>query len=289
MELSVTRKCIPLLKKKARMKELSFTISDNTEIRGKMLSPVGACRGLIILVHGIGEHFGRYMKWASRFTTGGYAVYGADLPGHGLSGGKRGHISSYNNVDEIIDKLISYGKKDFPDAPVVLYGHSLGGGIALRYLLRRQPEICCAIVTSPWLRLSFDPPKLKVVLARAVKSIVPSFVQPSGLIVSHISRDQEVVKEYQTDPLVHDLISVSLFNEAMTTAEYCLQNASLLSVPLLLMHGSGDKICSPEGSVQFAGSSPNVDLKIWDGGFHELHNDIIKDEVFGFITGWLAR
>ena len=126
-------------------------------------------------------------------------------------------------------------------------------------------------------------------LAKAVKSIAPSFVQASGLIVSDISRDPEVVKDYKADPLVHDLISVSLFNEAMSAAGYCLQNSSLLSVPVLLMHGSGDKICSPEGSAQFAANSPNVDLKVWDGGYHELHNDIIKDEVFGYITGWLAK
>jgi alpha-beta hydrolase superfamily lysophospholipase len=280
---------VPIFKKKIMMKELSFTISDNTEIKGSALEPSGTCRGIIVIVHGIGEHFGRYSNWASRFATGGYAVYGADHPGHGLSGGKRGHILSYRLVDEITDRLISYGKKDFPGAPVVLYGHSLGGGIVLRYLLKRQPEICCAIVTSPWLKLSFEPPKVKVLMAKAVKSIVPSLIQPSGLVVSDISRDPEVVKDYLADPLVHDKISVSLFNEAMSAAEYCLQNSSLLSVPLLLMHGSGDKICSPEGSKLFAADSPNVDLKIWEGGYHELHNDIIKDEVFGYINGWLAK
>jgi len=91
------------------------------------------------------------------------------LPGHGLSGGKRGHILSYNLIDEFISKLISLAGVAYPEAPAVLYGHSLGGGIVLRHLLKMQPRICCAVVTSPWLKLSFEPPKFKVMLAKVVK------------------------------------------------------------------------------------------------------------------------
>jgi len=97
------------------------------------------------------------------------------------------------------------------------------------------------------------------------------------------------VRDYERDPLVHGLISVSLFNEAMSAAEYSLQNARMLSVPLLLMHGSDDKIVSPEGSRLFASDNANVELKMWDGGSHELHNDIIKEDVFAYIIEWLGK
>jgi alpha-beta hydrolase superfamily lysophospholipase len=280
------RKCITL--KKNGIMEISFIVSDGTHVRGCSYEPDGDCIGVIILVHGLGEHFGRYSGWASRFVTSGYSVFGADLPGHGLSSGRRGHISSYAITEEIIDGLLSAAGERFPGVPLVLYGHSLGGGIVLRYLIRRQPVICCAIVTSPWLRLSFDPPKIKLWLAMAVKRVAPSMVQPSGLIVNYISRDSDVVSEYLADPLVHDRISVSLFNGAMTAASYSLSNASLLTVPLLLMHGTGDLITSPEGSRRFSEVAPGTELKLWDGGYHELHNDIIKEEVYGFISGWLA-
>jgi alpha-beta hydrolase superfamily lysophospholipase len=268
--------------------ELSFSVSDGTLVRGSSYEPDGECSGVIILIHGLGEHFGRYSGWASRFVTSGYAVFGADLPGHGLSGGRRGHISSYSVTEEIIDRLISEATGRFPEVPVILYGHSLGGGVVLRYLLKRQPAISCAIVTSPWLRLSFDPPKIKMYLAMAVRRIAPAMVQPSGLIVNYISRDSEVVNEYLSDPLVHNRISVSLFYGAMSAAHYSLGNASQLNVPLLLMHGTGDLITSPDGSRSFSEAAQGTELKLWEGGYHELHNDIIKEEVYGYITGWLA-
>jgi len=269
--------------------EISFKVSDGIPVSGEIYEPVGQCRGVIVLLHGLGEHFGRYRKWSSRFGETGYAVAGADLPGHGRSGGKRGHIKSYLITEEIIERLIGEGRERFPGVPLIIYGHSLGGGIVLRYLIRRQPELCCAVVTSPWLRLSFEPPRFKLWLAAAVKSIAPSMIQPSELVVDHLSRDPEVIDAYVADKLVHDRISVSLFNEAISAANYCLNSASLLRTPLLLMHGSDDKITSPEGSRQFAEGSSVTDLKIWDGGYHELHNDIINDEVFSYMAGWLAK
>lgn len=268
--------------------EISFRISDGTLINGEIHSVTGQCRGLIVLVHGLGEHFGRYEQWCSRFIDAGYTVIGADLPGHGRSGGKRGHIASYLLTEEIIDRLIGEGHDRFPGVPVILYGHSLGGGIVLQYMITKQPDLCCAVVTSPWLRLSFEAPRFKLWLASAVRKIAPGMLQPSSLVVNHLSRDREVVAAYLADDLVHDRISVSLFNEAVSAAKYALDNAASLNTPLLLMHGSSDMITSPEGSRQFAEASSATDLKIWDGGYHELHNDIIRDAVFGYLAGWLS-
>ncbi|MDX9928658.1 MAG: alpha/beta hydrolase [Bacteroidales bacterium] len=269
--------------------ELVFNISDGTQVRGEMIKPSGSCRGSVVIIHGLGEHFGRYRQWAGRFADAGYAVCGADLPGHGMSGGRRGHMASFMLAGEIIETLIESCRKECEGLPVILYGHSLGGGIVLHYLLSKKPDICCAVVTSPWLKLSFEPSGFKIWLAGVMRRIAPSMVQPSGLVVGHISRDPAVVDEYRADPLVHDRISVALFNETVGAAAYSLANASRLTVPLLLMHGGGDMITSPEGSRQFAGSAPGTDLRIWDGGFHELHNDIVKEEVFGYLAGWLSQ
>lgn len=114
-------------------------------------------------------------------------------------------------------------------------------------------------------------------------------IQESGLVVEHISHDKEEIRKYKADPLVHDKISVALFHSAMKAAEHSLEHASELSNPLLLMHGSDDMICSPEGSRQFASASENVDLRIWDGGYHELHNELFRSEVFAAITEWINR
>jgi alpha-beta hydrolase superfamily lysophospholipase len=185
--------------------------------------------------------------------------------------------------------MVDSCRKTFPGIPAYLYGHSLGGGIVLNYLLRFNPRIKGAIVTSPWLRLSFEPSKGKVLLASIMKNILPGLVQPSGLNVRHISHDGDVVEDYNLDPLTHDKISVSLFDGAMSAAKYSLEHAAELRVPTLLIHGSKDLITSPEGSREFAGKSEKVDLRIWEGGYHELHNEPFKDEVFRFIVEWIDK
>jgi alpha-beta hydrolase superfamily lysophospholipase len=214
---------------------------------------------------------------------------GVDLPGHGGSDGRRGNIKSYGLTDEMIDILIRSSNKTFPGCSIYLYGHSLGGGIVLDYLLRKKPGIKGAIVTSPWLRLSFEPAKSKVMLASIMKNIVPGLVQPSGLNVNHISHDKSVVEKYVKDPMVHGKISVSLFDSAMKAGKYVLNHASELKIPILLLHGKDDPITSPEASAEFAGKSDKVELKIWDGGYHELHNEPFRDEVFKYILNWINK
>jgi alpha-beta hydrolase superfamily lysophospholipase len=187
----------------------------------------------------------------------------------------------------MLDTLIREYGKTFPKLPIFLYGHSLGGGIVLDYLIRNDPRVKGAVVTSPYLRLAFDPPKFKLVLASVMENILPSMVQPNGLVVEHISHDPNVVTDYRNDPLVHDRISVSLFNSATNAASHSLIHAENLRIPLLLIHGSEDKLTSPEGSRQFASKCSHATLKIWEGGYHELHNELFKDEVFAYIADWL--
>lgn len=159
----------------------------------------------------------------------------------------------------------------------------------LDYLLRKNPKIKGAIVTSPWLRLSFQPPKSKIMLASIMKNIVPGLVQPSGLNVNHISHDKSVVDKYIKDPLVHGKISVSLFDSAMKAGQYAMTHAAELKIPTLLLHGKDDPITSPEASAVFAGKTGKVELKIWDDGYHELHNESFREEVFKYILAWINK
>jgi len=258
-------------------------------LKGMIQSPGENAKGVVILVHGLGEHIQRYSHWANLFNKEGFAFTGVDLPGHGRSDGRRGYIKNYTQVGEMIDILINTCKKTFPGVPVYIYGHSLGGGIVLEYLLKRNPKIKGAIVTSPWLLLSFEPAKAKVVMASIIKNILPGLIQPSGLNVSHISHDEAIVEKYKADALVHGKISVSLFHAAMTAARYSLDHASELKIPILLMHGADDQICSPEGSREFAAKTNMAELKIWEGGFHELHNEPFKEEVFRYIINWINK
>jgi acylglycerol lipase len=269
--------------------DFNIKLSNGQVLKGMIQSPGENTKAVIVLVHGLGEHIQRYSFWADLFRNEGIAFTGIDLPGHGRSDGRRGNIKNYKLLEEMINILLNSCQKTFPGIPVYLYGHSLGGGIVLDYLLRVNPRIKGAIVTSPWLRLSFEPPRIKVIMASVMKNIVPGLLQPSGLNVNHISHDADVIRKYDTDPLVHDKISVSLFHGAMNAAKYSLEHASELKVPTLLMHGSDDLITSPEGSREFASKAAKVELKIWENGYHELHNELFKEDVFKYIMSWINR
>jgi len=274
---------------KEKSMEYNIILKNGQVLRGFMSSPGQNSRANIIFVHGLGEHIGRYVEWAEMLNKEGIGFTGVDLPGHGKSDGARGNIKSNFLTDEMIGILIDGIKNTFPGNAVLLYGHSLGGGIVLDYILRKAPEIKGAIVTSPWLKLSFQPSKFKIGLATVMKNILPDLVQPSGLVVDHISHDTTVVEKYKSDPLVHDKISVSLFHNAMSAGVSSLKNASRLNIPLLMMHGGEDRICSPEGSSEFASKTSLAELKIWDGGYHELHNELFRNEVFDWLISWVNK
>ena len=269
--------------------DFNIKLSNGQVLRGMIQSPGDNTKAVIILVHGLGEHIQRYIYWADLFKKEGIGFAGVDLPGHGRSEGRRGNIKNYFLLGDMIDILLNSCKKTFPGIPVYIYGHSLGGGIVLDYLLRRNPKINGAIITSPWLHLSFEPAKVKFIIAFVMKNLLPGLIRPSGLNVSHISHDEAVVEKYKTDPLVHGKISVGLFHGAMAAAAYSLKHASALKVPTLMLHGSDDLVCSPEGSREFAGKTSLAYLKIWDGGYHELHNEPFKNEVFAYIINWMNR
>jgi alpha-beta hydrolase superfamily lysophospholipase len=128
-----------------------------------------------------------------------------------------------------------------------------------------------------------------MMMASIMKYLIPGLVQPSGLNVKHISHDEMMVEKYKNDPLVHGKLSVSLFVEAMSAAKNSLTYASELKIPTLILHGSNDMLTSPDASREFASKTNMVVLKIWDGGYHELHNELFKEEVFKYIMNWINK
>jgi alpha-beta hydrolase superfamily lysophospholipase len=267
--------------------DFNIKLSNGQVLRGIIQSPGENAKAVIVFIPGRGDHIQRYGHWADLFIKEGFAFTGVDLPGHGRSEGRRGYIKSYRLIEEMINILLDSCRKTFPGIPVYLYGQSMGGGIVLYYLLRKNPKINGAIVTSPWLRLSFEPARISVIMASLLKNIVPGLILPAGLNVSHISHNAVVGENFKSDPLTHNKISLSLYHGAMNAASYSLEHASELRVPTLIIHGSDDLITSPEGSREFAAKSGKVTLRIWEGGYHELHNESFIDEVFSFILNWI--
>lgn len=268
--------------------EFSLESSDGFRLHGRGWQPEVGMQGVINLVHGLGEHSGRYTHMAEVLTGAGYALITFDLRGHGLTKGKRGHTPSYELLFDDIDALLSESTRRFPGFPYFLYGHSLGGNLVLSYTLHRQPQLAGVIATAPWLRVAFEPPAWKLTLGKLMNVLLPSFTLPSGLDPKDLSHDQNVVDAYINDPLVHDRLSARLGLSAIQHGEWSLQHAGEFSLPLLLMHGGGDRVTSVPASKEFASKvGERCTVKIWDGLYHEIHNEYVKGEVFGFLLNWL--
>lgn len=246
-------------------------------------------RAVIALVHGMGEHAGRYSHMARVFNEEGYAVLAFDLRGHGLSEGQRGHTPTYEALLKDISLLIKQALERFPGRPIILYGHSLGGNLVLNYALRYTAPLTGVIATSPWLRLAFEPSPFKLRLAGITNKLWPRFSQKNELDAEALAHDAAVTKAYTEDPLVHAFISARMFQSTHAAGLWALQNAGGFPLPLLLMHGTADRVTSFQASREFAAHIPGkCTFKAWDGLFHELHNEPQSSEVLAFISSWLA-
>jgi alpha-beta hydrolase superfamily lysophospholipase len=247
-------------------------------------------KAVVVLIHGHGEHIRRYQHVADAFTQAGYALQAFDLRGHGQSEGQRGHTPGYDSLMADIADFIGDAQKRYPGLPVFLYGHSMGGNQVINYALRSPAELKGVIATGPWLKLAFDPPWVQVTMAKLLNNIAPSISLASGLSQSALSRDLDVVKKYASDPLVHDKISVRLYTAMYGNGFWALENAAQLKLPMLLMHGSADKLTSALASKEFARKAgKQVTLRIWEGFFHEIHNEPEKVEVIQTMVDWLNQ
>lgn len=268
--------------------ETSWKSADGTDLYARGWEPEGAPRAVVCLVHGLGEHVARYENVATALTAEGFVLFGFDQRGHGRSGGPRGHVPSYNQMMDDIALLLKQAASRYPGLPMFLYGHSMGGNEVLNFSLRRKPELKGVIATGPFLRLAFQPPAAQVTLARMMNGIFPTFTQKSGLELAALSRDQKVVDVYAADPLVHDKITARLFVELFDSGEWALNRAGEFTLPLLLMHGSADRLTSANATREFArNGGKNISLHIWDGWYHEIHNEADQAEVFKVMLDWL--
>jgi alpha-beta hydrolase superfamily lysophospholipase len=271
-----------------RTYESSWAARDSIRLHEQGWEPDKKAKAVVALVHGLGEHAGRYAPVGAVLTRAGYALVGFDLRGHGRSGGPRGYIPSYDVLmDDLTDFLRQIGERH-PRLPVFLYGHSLGGNLVINFSLRRKPQVRGVIATAPWLRLAHDPPALTVALARIMNGIAPGFTQKSGLDASALSQDDEIVNAYNLDPLVHDRISARLYVGAHDSGLWALEHAGEFSLPLLLMQGTADRLTSQEATAEFATrAGKNVKWRAWDGWAHEIHNEPDRARVYRVMINWM--
>ena len=244
----------------------------------------------ILIIHGLGEHSGRYKEFAEFYIEKGIGVYALDLQGHGKSIGKRGHIKSFEEYLDSVENSLIFIRKKFLDTPIILFGHSLGGLIALNFLIERESkEIECGIISSPWIETKIKVPEYLLIIQKILKNIFPSLRLNNRLNSNHLSKNKEIVKKYVEDELVHNKISLNLYSEVMSAIDNVKQKASRIKINIFLYHGKSDKIISSNGTSEVNKLLKKCELKLYDNVYHEPHNDLEKEEVYINILEFIKK
>lgn len=261
---------------------------DNVRLHGKFWLTEGQPRAAICLVHGIGEHLGRYEEWAARFAEAGISTTAIDLRGHGLSQGRRGDAKHYTHLLEDLRMMMQKAREYFPPVPTFLYGQSMGGNIAANYALRCKHQLTGLILSSPWLRLSMPVPPAKLTAGKLMRFLWPGLQFSTGLDKSHFSHDEDHHRELDEDPLMHGKISARLFFAMQKAAEYAMGKADKLPCPTLVLHGTKDRIADIGASRELAKKAgQKAEFKAWEENYHILHFDMDKEKVFDYIVNWI--
>ena len=251
--------------------------------------PAGPVAGVLLLCHGLGEHSGRYRTVVDTLLPDGWAVYGLDHRGHGLSGGRRAHLDDYADWLADFDTFRRAVVARHPDLPVFLLGHSMGGQIALTYALDHQSELRGLVLSAPALA-SDAVPKAAVPALRGLSRLAPT-LRPAGIDHTKISKDPAVVAAYRADPLVHHGkptlgLSVALFDQFDVLPE----RARALTIPVLLQHGTLDALADPAGSrlLDATVGSHDKTVRWYDGLWHEIYNEPERAQPLADLREWLA-
>ena len=268
---------------------LILPTEDGVRLHVRAWMPSGSARGVVCVVHGMGEHGGRYASVATELVRAGLAVYAVDQRGHGLTPGRRGHAPSAERLALDAARFIGMAGARHPGLPLFLYGHSMGGNVALSCAIRCRPPIAGLILTSPWLRLAFDPSSVKLRIGRIASSVWPKLTMSTGLGRS-LYRSNPLQSELDSrDPLLHNRISAAMFFAMRSEGERSLREARRqLRVPVLLLHGTEDLVTSFAASRELAETLRGLcEFVPWEGGWHELHNDVDREEVLKRIIDWI--
>ncbi len=249
-------------------------------------------RGLVAVAHGLGEHSGRYAALAADLVQARLSVVALDLPGHGEAPGARGDIPSWEALRDHIVPAMFTALRGLPgqpaSLPTVLFGHSLGGLLALDYALAHPKTLVAVAASAPALRGAM-PPWWKLALGHAARVTAPATGFPNGLDESGMSRDPEVLALRRSDPLVHDRISPRLYFAFNEARQRVLREARRLQAPALVQQGMGDRVVDPRGALEFNAAAPHgmVRLLTYSEVYHEVFNDPGRAQAVRDLVGWL--
>jgi acylglycerol lipase len=261
----------------------------NASIYYQAWLPDGKVKAVLFIVHGLGEHSGRYTNVVNRFVPSGYAVYGLDQIGHGKSEGGREQVERFEDFTDNLTIYYNMVKAWQPGKPIFLYGHSLGGLIGCYHLLDHQADFKGAVISAALVRVPANISPLTVTVGKMLSAIAPK----AGVIplnAAGISRDPAVVKAYEDDPLVfHGKTPARLSAEMLKAMMRITAEAGRITLPVFILQGSADKLVDP-GDAQLLYdkvSSNDKTLRMYDGLYHEVHNEPEREMMFKDLEAWL--
>lgn len=259
---------------------------DGVQFEGRRVSARPSARAQICLVHGLGDHSGRYGEWIDRCAAAGFEVATFDLRGHGKSGGRRGDAVDVAQLVGDVRGFLDVCRPD-PDRPRFVYGHSFGGCLALHLAAAPPTDVRGIIATAPAIRPGTPPPRWKVAVARLLRPIVPGLRMDTGVPADGLHREGQA--EFAADPLTHRLVSVRLGLDLLEAGEQLLTQAYAPRVPTLVMHGDEDPVTSYAASAAYAAAHPAVEFRGWPQQLHELHHEPRSAEVDACVRDWIER
>jgi lysophospholipase len=246
---------------------------------------------IVVLVHGYGEHSGRYEQTASDLASAGFEVHAYDHQGHGQSGGARCHVRRFEDLLDDLEGFVAAVRAERPPLPVVVVGHSMGGLVVAAYASQRDPKVAGVATSGAALARPEDLSRGRAFAAHVLKWIAPRLSLGSKLDPDTLSRDPEVVRAYLADPLVQRKITASLASEMLSAMKRTAAAGSEVKVPMLLLHGEDDLICPVVGSRNFFEQLTVTQrrLRTYPGLRHEIFNEPERAAVLGDLVGWIRE
>ncbi|HEX2160499.1 MAG TPA: alpha/beta hydrolase [Thermoleophilaceae bacterium] len=271
----------------ARHEEGRFAGVGGLEIYWQAWLPGDPPRAIVLIAHGGAEHGGRYAWTADQLTARGYAVYAIDHRGHGRSQGPRAYVDRVDNAVADLHALSDLARAGHPERPVFLLGHSMGGLIALAYALRHQDELAGLVLSAPLAVIAANPATRLV--SRVLSTVAPR-LPVYKIDGSTVSRDPEVVRAYDEDPLNHrGMLPARTIGELAATTARFPERLPELRLPILTVYGTGDRLVDTAGSrlVDERSGSDDSTLIAYDGLYHEVLNEPERERVIADVVGWI--
>jgi alpha-beta hydrolase superfamily lysophospholipase len=249
-------------------------------------------KAVFAVVHGYGEHSGRYLNLVSHFAPRGFALYAYDLRGHGKSAGQRGHVNHFEEYLSDTDMFLKLVRQLNPGRKLFLLGHSVGGLIVAAYAESYPTgDLAGLVMSSAFLQMKMKVPGWKMTMARTLSSLLPTFTMANDLGADLLSHDPAVAAAYTTDPLNHYVATARWSVEIFAAQARTLDRAGEVKIPALVIYAGDDQIADPAGSALFFERLKVTDKTVhrYDGYYHEIFNEVGKETVFKDVENWLAE